>query len=98
MFTVYGSLMCIKIRIGCKKPIVDILKMYQSVFGDAPGLHYTKNQSMRSSNDHEPPTVLLGCIRAGEPGHFANLGRSLTSLRSRDFLNKTGSILQGEAI
>ena len=29
MFTVYGSLMCINIRIGCKKPIVGILKMYQ---------------------------------------------------------------------
>ena len=73
--------MCIKIRIGCKKPIVDILKMYQSVFGDAPGLHYTKNQSMRSSNDHEPPTVLLGCIRAGKPGHFANLGYPFINLK-----------------
>ena len=84
--------MCIKIRIGCKKPIVDRLKMYQRGLADAVSLLF-KQTPLRSSNDHEPPTVLLGCIRAGEPGHFANLGRSLTSLRSRDFINKIGSVL-----
>ena len=84
-------------RISSKRLIVGRLKSALSGFGDAPGSHYKLNQSMRSSDNHEPPTVLLGCIRAGEPGHFANLGRSLTSLRSRDFLNKTGSII-GEAI
>ena len=88
--------MCIKIRIGCWKPVVGILKMHQRGLADAVSLLF-KQTPLRSSNDHEPPTVLLGCIRAGEPGHFANLGRSLTSLRSRDFLNKTGSII-GEAI
>ena len=89
--------MCIKIRIGCKKPIVDRLKMYQRGLADAVSLLF-KQTPLRSSNDHEASTPARVSVRAGKPGHFANLGRSLTSLRSRDFLNKTGSILQGEAI
>ena len=71
----------IQYRISSKRLVVGRLKMRQGGFGDAPGSHYKLNQLMRSSDNHEPPTVLLGCIRAGKPGHFANLGYPFINLK-----------------
>ena len=70
----------IQYRISSKRLVVGRLKMRQGGFGDAPGSHHKHNQLMRSSDNHEPPTVLLGCIRAGKPGHFANLGYPFINL------------------
>ena len=83
---------CIRIRIGCWKPVVGILKMYQRGLAVAVRLLF-KQTPLRSSDNHETSTPARMLVRAGKPGHFANLGYPLASLRSRDYINKIGSTL-----
>ena len=66
--------------------------MHQSRLGVVPSLDF-KQTPLRSSDNHETSTPAMMSVRAGKPGHFANLGYPLTSLRSRDYINKIGSTL-----
>ena len=80
-------------RIGCWNPVVGILKMYQRGLAVAVRL-LLKQTPLRSSDNHEPVTPACTVSKSlNSQGHFANLGYPLTSLRSRDYINKTGSIL-----
>tara|TARA_Y100000758_G_scaffold47073_1_gene30228 strand:- start:699 stop:944 length:246 start_codon:yes stop_codon:yes gene_type:complete len=61
-------------RIGCWKPVVGILKMYQRGLAVAVRLLF-KQTPLRSSDSHEPVTPACTVSKSlNSQGHFANLG------------------------